>query len=90
MAYFDWGTGTVKDGFESLVTDNHILSSEECQDGGLSDTSISDDDDGLVAGGVLGDPADALLDHLLDFKKVERVFHSKICPKINAFFFEFW
>ena len=76
VTYFDWGTGTVKDGFQSLVTDNHFLTSQEGKDGGLSDTSVSDNDDGLVAGSVLGDSTDSLPDHLFDFEKVERSFHS--------------
>ena len=56
MSDFDFGVVLVVEvGFESIVFDNKFWSAEEGHDGGLTDTSISDDDDGFFVLVVDGD-----------------------------------
>ena len=64
---FDDIVGTVKDGLEAVVADSHLGAGEEGHDGTFADSGVSDDDDGLVAVGVLGDARDAVFDHFSDF-----------------------
>ena len=66
----------VEDRLESFVTDNHFLSREESKDGGLANSSITNDDDGLGASWIFRNTTDSLFDHLFDFKQIERTFHS--------------
>lgn len=76
MSNFDGGIGTVKDRFEAFVTDDHFLSGKEGEDGRLTNTGISNDNDGFIASTIFGYTADALPDHFFDFKEVEGTFHS--------------
>lgn len=76
MTDFDDGLVAVEGWFQPVIPDGEFSSCEKGKDGGFSDSSVSDDDDGFIAVGVFGDACYAVFDHLFDFEEVEGiVFH---------------
>ena len=75
MANFDDIVGAIQNGFEAVIADSHLCARKKCHNCTFSHSGISNNNDGFITVGILGDAGDAVFDHLAYFDEIEGILH---------------